>query len=108
LTRDQFVRESPHRLNIGRCPPSVDLDVAALRPAKLSEFRPQRRDPGLRFMVALGKGHQDADASHWLGLLRACRERPSRCAAEKANELTSPHIRTQAQGTVLYRLKRVL
>jgi hypothetical protein len=86
LTRDQFLRESPHRLNIGRCPPSVDLDVAALRPAKLSEFRPQRRDPGLRFMVALGKGHQDADASHGLGLLRACRERPSSRAADQGDE----------------------
>src|ERR1700730_8380889 len=42
-------------------------------------------------------------------LLRASRERPcGRRAAEKANELTSPHIRTQAQGTALYRLKRVL
>jgi hypothetical protein len=41
-------------------------------------------------------------------LLRARRERPRRRAAEKANELTSPHIRTQAQGPTLYRLKRVL
>ena len=29
-------------------------------------------------------------------------------AAEKANELTSPQFRTQAQGPALYRLKRVL
>ena len=44
-----------------------------------------------------------------LALLRARRERPCRRhAAEKANELTSPHIRTQAQGPALYRLKRVL
>src|SRR6202011_776499 len=31
-------------------------------------------------------------------LLRARTERPRRGAAEKANEVTSPHIRTQAQG----------
>jgi hypothetical protein len=29
-------------------------------------------------------------------------------AAEKANELTSPHIRTQAQRLALYRLNPVL
>src|SRR5437016_5934059 len=40
-------------------------------------------------------------------LLRARRKRPHRrCAAEKANELTSPHIRAQAQGPALYRPKR--
>jgi hypothetical protein len=51
---------------------------------------------------------EDPDHRHrWL--LRARSERPgNRRAAEKANELTSPHIRTQAQGTALYRLKRVL
>jgi hypothetical protein len=42
-----------------------------------------------------------------LALLRPRRERPRRRAAEKANELTSPHFRTQAQGTALYPLKRV-
>jgi hypothetical protein len=41
--------------------------------------------------------------------LRARRKRPhDRRAAEKSNELAPPHIRTQAQGPVLYRLKRVL
>ena len=41
--------------------------------------------------------------------MRARCDRPrGRPAAEKANELTSPHIRTQARGTALYRLKRVL
>ena len=39
----------------------------------------------------------------------ARREGPNgRRAAEKVNEHTSPHIRTQAQGPALYRLKRVL
>jgi len=43
------------------------------------------------------------------GLLRVRSERPHRRgAADKANELTSPHIRTQAQGPALYRLKRAL
>jgi hypothetical protein len=46
---------------------------------------------------------QRTDPPHALALLRARRERPCRRAAEKANELTSPHIRTQAQGSALYR-----
>jgi hypothetical protein len=53
-------------------------------------------------------GVEKPDHRHrWL--LRARRERPRGCgAAQKANELTSPHIRTQAQGPALYRPKRVL
>jgi hypothetical protein len=43
------------------------------------------------------------------GVLRARCDRPGgRRAAEKANELTSPHFRTQGQRPALYRLKRVL
>jgi hypothetical protein len=42
-------------------------------------------------------------------LLRPRRERPrSRRTAEQRNEFTSPHIRSQAQETALYRLKRAL
>jgi hypothetical protein len=41
--------------------------------------------------------------------LRARRKRPhDRRAAEKSNELAPPHIRTQAQGPALYRLRWVL
>jgi hypothetical protein len=40
-------------------------------------------------------------------LLRPRHEWPChRRAAEKANELTSPHFRTQGQRPALYRLKR--
>jgi hypothetical protein len=37
---------------------------------------PKRRNAGLSFWVAFGKVHQDADATHALGLLRTHRERP--------------------------------
>jgi hypothetical protein len=41
---------------------------------------------------------QHTNARHSVGLLRTDRERPRcRCSTEKANELTSPHIRTQGQ-----------
>ena len=53
--------------------------------------------------------HQHTDLPHSFGLLGARRKRPhDRRAAEKANELTSPHIRTQAQATALYRHKGTL
>ena len=50
LKLDQFLRESFHRLDIGRRPASVDFDVTALRPPDLSKFLPERREPGLRFI----------------------------------------------------------
>jgi hypothetical protein len=59
------------------------------------------------FRIAFDHPHQCADLPI-TRLLRARRKRPRRRAAEKANEFTSPHIRTQAQGPALYRLKRVL
>ena len=51
------------------------------------------RDPVLRFVVALGKGHQDTDPPHPLArLLRACQERP-RCGrtADQRDELSPSH-----------------
>jgi len=78
LKLDQFLRESFHRLDIGRRPASVDFDVTALRPPDLSKFLPERREPGLRFIswIALRIGHKHADQPLLLGLLRVRRERP--------------------------------
>src|SRR3984893_11119536 len=52
----------------------------------------------------------------WREITQSCRprnlrsrgQRPRRRAAEKANELAPPHIRTPAQGPALYRLRWVL
>jgi len=43
LQRDELLRESLYRLDIGYRPTSVDPDVAALRPAELLESLPERR-----------------------------------------------------------------
>jgi hypothetical protein len=51
---------------------------------------------------ALGIPHQHADPPHPLGLLRACRERPSsRRAAEQHDELASSHVEHGASSPAL-------
>ena len=71
-----------------------------LRPSahpELLKSLPERRDAGLSFRVALGEGHQHADAPHAIGLLRARRERPrSRRAAEQRDELAALHSITSS------------
>jgi hypothetical protein len=45
-----------------------------------------------------GEIHEHADAPHPLALLRARRERPRGCrAAEKRDEIATPHICSRAQ-----------
>src|SRR5438105_14288101 len=79
-----------------------DQDVAAGRPSELPKPLPEILKITLRVRIILGDPQQYRDpphSDHWhRRLLRARRDRPHRRAAEKANELTSPHIRTQAQG----------
>jgi hypothetical protein len=59
----------------------------------------KRPDTGLKFRIVRGCGQEHADAPHALTRLRPCHERPRCCrAAEKPNELTSPHIRTQLRS----------
>jgi hypothetical protein len=55
------------------------------------EFLAECRDARLSSRVRFGKLYQDADASHPLTLLRPCRKRPRRRAAEKRDELASSH-----------------
>jgi hypothetical protein len=92
LQRNEFLRESLHRLHVGRRPASVDPDVAVLRPAELLERLAECSDPSLSFRVALGIGHQHANKPHQLGLLRSCRQRPRRRAADQREELASSWI----------------
>jgi hypothetical protein len=77
-------------------PPSLNVDVATLRPSELAGFFPKCRDPGLRFRVALVEAHQDTDPPQLVWLLRARRERPDGRRAEERYELASPHCLPQA------------
>ena len=82
----------------------LDARVAAVGPAELLQRLYERGVAGLAFRIVRGRVHEHADAPHPVGLLRATGERPCCSAAEKANEITSPHIRAQAQGPAWYRL----
>ena len=57
-----------------------------------------------------GRGRAKKSELRHRRLLRTRCKRPCHrhTAAEKNDELASPHIRTQAQGPALYRFKRVL
>jgi len=71
LLSDQFFGLLPDLRHV-RCGPAiVDSDVHVLRPPELLQSVPERRDPGLRFLVTLSIGHQHADRPHLL--LRARR-----------------------------------
>ena len=94
LQRDEFLRESLSRLRVTVCrPASVDSDVVALRPPELLESLPECGDEGLSFPVALGKPHQHTDPPHTVGLLRARRNGPRDCRANKREELAPSHSR---------------
>ena len=93
MQRDEFLREPLHRPRVERRPARLDPKVAAVRPAELLEFLPERRDIGLSFPVALGICHQHTDAPHALALLRARRDRPrGRRAAEQRDELAPSDV----------------
>src|SRR5262249_2964197 len=78
------------------------MDIVTLGPPELSEFLPKPLGPGLRFRIVLGKGHQDTDMAHALGLLRPRGKRPCSQGAQRGDELAPPHClpRSSRQGIV--------
>src|SRR5262245_56231879 len=103
---DQLFCQRPHPTHITGAPANFDLEIAAFRPPNVSECLPERSEPGLRFMVALGIRQQHTDPPNPVRLLCACCERPyRRGAAEKGDELSSPHgVCPQAEHrTLAYR-----
>jgi hypothetical protein len=73
----------------------IDLDIAAIQPAKLCESLLKSCNPRLPLRVITGP-HQHSDVSHSLGLLRAHRERPRCRAAEQRNERAALHSITSS------------
>jgi hypothetical protein len=110
LKFNELLRQRPGQGQIAAIPAIVDAQIATLGPSELPERLLECRAALAILGIVLGERHEHADARHAFALLRARGERPHgrHRAAEKANELASPHIRTQAQGPALYWLKRVL
>jgi hypothetical protein len=80
----------------------LDLDIASLGPSKRGEGLHKLRDAGAVLRVVFGIDREYADAPNALSLLRACRNRPRRRAAEEPDELTAFHCqclpRFEAKG----------
>src|SRR5262249_53898696 len=78
-------------------PAVFDAHVAAIGPTQFLQPLQERSDTGKRFRIVRGPGQQHPDAPHPLALLRARRERPSRCrAAEQRYELAALHSSTSS------------
>src|SRR5262249_27185187 len=89
---DELGRVFLKELSVARGPAVLEADVVAFLPAELLHRLPERREPRLRFGVALGPGRDDPDPPHPLALLRPRREWPcGRRAAEQRDELAPPH-----------------
>jgi hypothetical protein len=78
----------------------LSLDIAIFRQS------PKKR--GKQMWDVLGGPRAEKPDHGYRWRLRVRRKRPRRGAADKRNELASPHIRCQAQETALYRSKQVL
>ena len=85
-----------------------DANIATFDPVERRQPLLKGRNARLSFRIVLCDHLDEANPPHPVDLLRPRRDRPDRRAAEKANELTSPHFRTQGQRPALYRLKRTL
>jgi hypothetical protein len=72
-------------------PMHIDLDIAAIQPAKLRESLPKSCNPRLPLRV-ITYPHQYSDISYSLPLLCPYRERPHRRAARQRDEIASPHL----------------
>jgi hypothetical protein len=88
------------------CPAIFDRDVAAFDIAEIAQTLAERAQAAREKFWRLRAQEPDG---RQLRRLRTRRERPcDRRAAEEGDEFASLHIRSQAQETALYRLRRVL
>src|SRR5450759_4124681 len=104
----EFFCKCTDATGISSRPAIVKPDVAFSRPSQLLKAVSDCLGVGLSFRIVFSVHHQYPDVSHPLRLLRARRERPRDRAAEQRDELAPLHVRSQAQKTALYRLKRLL
>jgi hypothetical protein len=90
----QFDRVLANVVGIGRGPAGVDPQVAAVGPPQRRQSLVKRPNAGLIFRIVRGRGHEDTDAPHPLGLLGARRERPRRRRAAECGQQFLPSLVT--------------
>src|SRR5436189_4417949 len=73
-------------------PAGIDLHVAAIGPAQLVQAPLEPREAGFCLRIIHGEWYEHAYSPHPLSLLRACRKRPCRSAAEQRDELAPSHV----------------
>ena len=75
------------------CPMKVQLNISPINPTKFLKRFAECFCPLLRVRITLDVCHQNADAPHPLGRLRACSKRPrGRYNAEKRDEISPLHV----------------
>jgi hypothetical protein len=100
-------RIGPYARGIGATPAIVNPRVAAISPPQFFKRLPEDSYIGSRLWVGFGEGAQYANPSG--RYLPARRHWPRRRrATQNTKKFPPPHVRTQAQGPALYRLKRAL
>ena len=89
---DELGGKNQHQIGLARGPARLDRDIAAVRPAELTELVVQRGESVFAFRIAVGIVHQYADLAQPLALLRPRGKRPRHCrAADEHNDLAPPH-----------------
>src|SRR5262245_62287920 len=81
---------------VTRPPAEVNTHVAADAPARFLQPLQECRETPLSFRIFCGEVHEDADAAHFLSLLRTRPNRPRRRAAEQRDELAALHSITSS------------
>jgi hypothetical protein len=68
------------------------VHIATFAPAQLLQGLCEGCEPGLTFRIVRGPVHEDANPAHLLGLLRACRERPSNRNSNNFDDISPAHV----------------
>jgi hypothetical protein len=87
--RHQLLGEGGDAIRTSRRPAVIDAQIASIDPSQGLQAVVQPGDHQLRLLIAFADARQDRDPPH--ALLRACRKRPRRRAAEKGDEIAPSH-----------------
>jgi hypothetical protein len=84
------VRKRSYLIFVITAPTKVDPHVSAIGPAQVRKVLREHRDAMLPLRIVFVERHEHSDAPHSVALLRPCRERPRRRAAEERDEVAPP------------------